>query len=144
MTVTITKAEYESLLTDKEILDLIESELVEIVYLDCGTLCLVSKINEVAFPALNVRRGIEELKKKIGSSTKENEKSWISVDEQLPEIETPVIGLCNSKCGEYYAIVSREIADGEYFWVAINEKGADYEFAIDVTHWQPLPPAPTE
>ncbi|WP_374091766.1 hypothetical protein [Pasteurella multocida] len=63
-TVTITKEEYESLLTDKEMLDLIESELVELVYLDCGTLCLRLTINEVGFPAFNVRRGIEELKKK--------------------------------------------------------------------------------
>ncbi|MDA5619352.1 hypothetical protein NM952_12225 [Pasteurella multocida subsp. multocida] len=65
-TVTITKEEYESLLADKERLDLLKSELVEIVYLDCGTLCLRSTVNEVeAFPALNVRRGIDELKKKI-------------------------------------------------------------------------------
>ncbi|AKD38113.1 hypothetical protein I926_03935 [Pasteurella multocida subsp. multocida OH4807] len=142
-TVTITKEEYESLLADKERLDLLKSELVEIVYLDCGTLCLRSTVNEVeAFPALNVRRGIDELKKKIESNTKENEKGWISVEEQLPEIETLVIGLCNGKYGEHYAIVSREIADGEYFWVAINHNGPNYDLAINVTHWQPLPPPP--
>lgn len=76
VTVTITKEEYESLLADKERLDLLESELVEIIYLDCGTLCLRSTINKVSFPAFNVRRGIDELKKKIESNTttKENEK----------------------------------------------------------------------
>ncbi|HHE3615085.1 TPA: DUF551 domain-containing protein [Pasteurella multocida] len=138
-TVTITKEEYESLLADKERLDLLESELVEIIYLDCGTLCLRSTINEAAFPAFNARRGIDELKKKIESNTKENEKGWISVDEQLPEVETPVIAFCEGEYGEHYAIASREIADGEYFWVAINQNGPIYDLAINVTHWQPIP-----
>ncbi|MCL7769975.1 DUF551 domain-containing protein [Pasteurella multocida] len=64
---------------------------------------------------------------------------WISVDDKLPEVETPVIAFCEGEYGEHYAIASREIVDGKYSWVAINQNGPIYDLAINVTQWQPLP-----
>ncbi|UEA17557.1 DUF551 domain-containing protein [Pasteurella canis] len=143
-TVTITKEEYESLLADKERLDLLDSEIVEIVYLDCGTLCLRSTVNEVkAFPALNVRRGIDESKKKIESSTKENEKGWISVKDRLPEIGQQVIAIIDGvaqitiyDCEEWFAY--------NFEWIDGTEWNGTHVNIEQVTHWRPLPPPPTE
>ncbi|HII3688448.1 TPA: DUF551 domain-containing protein [Pasteurella multocida] len=129
-TVTITKAEYESMLADKERLDLLESELVEIIYLDCGTLCLRSTINEAVFPAFNARRGIDELKKKIESSTKENEKGWISVKDRLPSEREDIL-ICTNR-----GKIKIAWRDDVFFMSLLT-----YHLS-SVTHWQPLPLPP--
>lgn len=74
---------------------------------------------------------------------KENN-GWISVEDRLPAIETDVLGLCNVLGKELILIVCLELADDECYFVAINHNGPDYENAIDVTHWQPLPEPPKD
>ncbi|HHE3605650.1 TPA: hypothetical protein ACPDW5_001507 [Pasteurella multocida] len=64
----------------------------------------------------------------------EQDRNW-----KLSDVETPVIAFCEGEYGEHYAIASREIVDGKYSWVAINQNGPIYNLAINVTQWQPLP-----
>ncbi|EGP02753.1 hypothetical protein GEW_13041 [Pasteurella multocida subsp. gallicida str. Anand1_poultry] len=135
-TVTITKAEYESLLADKKRLDFIEKNWCEVIdgipEIKITTHIIVGETQ--LRPALDqVINGYEKLNFHWEYS------NWISVDDKLPEVETPVIAFCEGEYGEHYAIASREIADGEYFWVAINQNGPIYDLAINVTHWQPIP-----
>ena len=75
------------------------------------------------------------------------EPQWISVDERLPDDETPVL-----------IMLRGEIAIGELrwehpsheetyqacrYWDNPHDDGQDWQWP-DVTHWMPLPVAPTE
>ena len=71
--------------------------------------------------------------------------NWISVNERLPEADTPVLAF-NKGC-IYSAILFAEV--GVWYWgtcwgPVINDprdyEGDDWEF----THWMPLPEPPTE
>ncbi|MDD6911047.1 DUF551 domain-containing protein [Actinobacillus minor] len=75
--------------------------------------------------------------------TKENN-GWISVKDRLPPYETAVFGLCVVLEMELILIVSREEADGEWYFSPVTSNGVDYENTVEVTHWKPLPPIPTK
>ena len=75
--------------------------------------------------------------------TKENN-GWISVEDRLPPYEMDVLGLCIFFNMKVILIVSREVADGEWFFSPVTFHGVDYENTVEVTHWQPLPPIQTK
>ena len=68
---------------------------------------------------------------------------WISVNSQLPDAESHVLGCCRLIGAVTVLVVSREECDEGHYWVAIAADGyPDYGNAVDVTHWQPLPKLP--
>ncbi|MDW1110196.1 DUF551 domain-containing protein, partial [Mannheimia haemolytica] len=68
---------------------------------------------------------------------------WISVKDKLPPIETDVLGLCDISGMQLILIVSRELADNEWYFLSVNQYGLDDD-VIAVTHWQPLPKLPKD
>ncbi|MDW0999941.1 DUF551 domain-containing protein, partial [Mannheimia haemolytica] len=68
---------------------------------------------------------------------------WISIEDKLPPIETDVLGLCDISGMQLILIVSRELADNEWYFLSVNQYGLDDD-VIAVTHWQPLPEPPKE
>lgn len=75
---------------------------------------------------------------------------WISVDDRLPEAGVPVIGMIVDETPhdpvtlvEYYP--EERMADGRVYyshWGVVAYHGVEAD--ANVTHWQPLPPAPKE
>lgn len=68
---------------------------------------------------------------------------WISIEDKLPTLETDVLGLCDISGMQLILIVSRELADNEWYFLSVNQYGLDDD-VIEVTHWQPLPKPPKE
>ncbi|AWW63915.1 DUF551 domain-containing protein [Mannheimia haemolytica] len=68
---------------------------------------------------------------------------WISIEDKLPPIETDVLGLCDISGMQLILIVSRELADNEWYFLSVNQYGLDDD-VIAVTHWQPLPKLPKD
>ena len=67
-----------------------------------------------------------------GWQAKAAQSEWISVEDSLPDIETPVL-VCNER-GE---IFSSWASDVDVFWFYLEEDDNR------ITHWQPLPAPPT-
>lgn len=71
---------------------------------------------------------------------------WISVDDRLPKKYTEVLVYPQpneySLCASYGKFKSKQIDDGWFY--GEYEAGIGHEnYACKVTHWIPLPPAPT-
>ena len=60
---------------------------------------------------------------------------WISVEDRLPELWTPVLVL---KYAELHAVC--HLTDGRFF----EETPWPHRKAVEITHWMPLPDPPEE
>ncbi|MEG9481269.1 DUF551 domain-containing protein [Mannheimia sp. HC-2023] len=85
-----------------------------------------------------------EVEQVIEPPTLVENNGWISIEDKLPPIETDVLGLCDILGRQLILIVSRELADNEWYFLGVNQYGLDDNDVIEVTHWQPLPKPPQE
>ncbi|EPZ00347.1 DUF6378 domain-containing protein [Mannheimia haemolytica] len=84
-----------------------------------------------------------EVEQVIEPPTLVENNGWISIEDKLPPIETDVLGLCDISGMQLILIVSRELADNEWYFLSVNQYGLDDD-VIEVTHWQPLPKLPKD
>ena len=64
---------------------------------------------------------------------------WISVEDRLPE-ENQSVWVYGGDSYESYGMAFAIYSDGQFY---DGQVCTDKEFNSDVTHWMPLPPAPT-
>ena len=71
---------------------------------------------------------------------------WISVKDRLPEEETHVIGFCRT-CFDKQLHVEPllfQINERKHLWAHLFAYNEGYSYAIEVTHWMPLPSPPNQ
>ncbi|HHE3652875.1 TPA: DUF551 domain-containing protein [Pasteurella multocida] len=143
MTVTITKAEYESLLADKKRLDFIEKNWCEVI----------DGIPEIKITA-HIIVGETQLRPALDQVINGYEKlnfhweynTWISVKDKLPKKFDRVL-VCQQDYKweqNYIRIAYCNNSEGTEWWADNYDGTGDEIIFNDVTHWQTLPPIPKE
>ena len=74
-----------------------------------------------------------------------NMNKWISVKDQLPEEDTPVIvTYIGGVSGKPHSDVLGAVRDGVWYWYDGFPIEVSKEITVEVTHWMPLPEPPNE
>lgn len=82
------------------------------------------------------RMGLQALRKKQTGG-------WISVEERLPETETPVLVTYIATDGEIHSDGVAALLFGPYwYWWEGSVEDTDQEVLVEITHWQPLSEPP--